>query len=76
MADVLEHLSTAHQTKTHTYPLPTLFLYGEKDKKYQTLYQTLPPCTCVQEVEDSGHALLLENPKGCAERIFRWLQQF
>ncbi len=50
---------------------PTLFLYGEKDRKYADLYRPLP---VVQAIRESGHAAHLENPLGVAYAITHFIE--
>lgn len=50
-------------------PENTLFICGDQDLKYVSLYHTLPPCMKVYTVTNAGHAVHLENPQRCAEII-------
>ena len=63
LAAMLSELSLAKQDRYTDFP-NTFFLCGKKDFKYCSLYRTLPHL----ELE-GGHALHLENPRGCAEAI-------
>jgi pimeloyl-ACP methyl ester carboxylesterase len=47
----------------------TLFVYGERDLKYKTLYRTLPSHASVEALPSAGHAVHLENPRRCAQLI-------
>lgn len=69
MRDIMCHLSLARQLPIRSFHSRTLFLYGEEDTKYKNLYRTLPEEVFVQQVEQSGHVIHLENPKKCAELI-------
>ncbi len=49
----------------------TFFVHGHQDLQYATHYRKLATSDRVFEVEGSGHAVHLENPKGCANIIHR-----
>ena len=74
LSQALLQLSLAHQPYSDAFPCKTLFLYGENDLKYRALYSRLPKTVTVSQVEKSGHAILLDNPAGCSEKILHWLQ--
>ena len=48
---------------------PILFLCGERDKKYLTLYKNLPTSVMQDIIPGAGHAIHIEHPKMCAEKI-------
>lgn len=55
-------------------PLPriypeSIFLYGQYDIKYATLYKELLSQFPIFEVKNAGHAIHLENPKECSRII-------
>jgi 2-succinyl-6-hydroxy-2,4-cyclohexadiene-1-carboxylate synthase len=52
---------------------PVLFLFGNQDLKYKTLYEVLKPGEKL-EILSAGHTAHLENPKGCIEAIRSFLQ--
>lgn len=73
LARSLRTFSLSHQLPiTHFHP-HTLFLYGKEDWKYANIYSTLPCYVTVQEIDGAGHAVHLENPKGCIKIIKHWL---
>jgi len=51
----------------------TLFLYGAEDLKYRSIYLKLPSFVEVKEIANSGHFLILENPKESANAIKNFL---
>jgi 2-succinyl-6-hydroxy-2,4-cyclohexadiene-1-carboxylate synthase len=65
LALVLEEMSLAHQTAVSSFSIPTSFLYGIDDLKYKKLYEAFSPSAHIQAIPSSGHAVLVENPKGC-----------
>lgn len=69
----LETFSTGLFSPPKLYP-NTLFLHGDEDLKYQALYRILPSFVTVQCVRGSGHVLPLENPRGCADAIMRFIK--
>lgn len=64
----LKTYSLAHDLPTSFLP-GLLFLYGEKDLKFQNLYLKLPRTVEVKKIENAGHALHLENPRACCALI-------
>lgn len=68
LAEVLKKCSLAHQHPLNIFP-NTIFLCGEKDLKFQTLYRKLPSFAKVHQIEKCGHALHLENPSACSNVI-------
>lgn len=56
-----------------TSKTPLLFLYGEHDEKYRTLYSTLPPSIPKEGIVKASHALHLENPLACCHTIHQFL---
>lgn len=46
---------------------PTLFLCGQEDQKYQTLYRALSPI----HIPNAGHTLLQENPQACIQSALK-----
>lgn len=73
LSRALMQLSLAHQPYIHDFPCKTLFLHGENDLKYRALYSKLPKTVTVSQIEKSSHAILLDNPASCSEKILRWL---
>ena len=58
--------------------IPTLYLVGEKDKKYVALSQRIreeAPNINVRVVAGAGHLLFLEAPGACAEAIRQFLEK-
>ncbi len=68
LAQTLTLHSLAHDLPSSPAP-ETLFVYGEKDLKFQHLYLTLPSVVQIKKIEHAGHALHLENPKACSALI-------
>jgi 2-succinyl-6-hydroxy-2,4-cyclohexadiene-1-carboxylate synthase len=50
-----------------------VFVYGEKDLKYGALYTKLG--INALKIKGGGHAIHLENPRGCAEAIVEGIRQ-
>lgn len=73
LSHFLETFSTGLFSPPKLYP-DTLFLCGEQDLKYRHLYLILPSFIKVQYLAGSGHLLPLENPQGCADAIFQFIQ--
>lgn len=63
------HLFSLGKTPCKNLPKKTIFICGEQDLKYVSLYHTLPSYIKVYTVAKAGHAVHLENPKRCAEII-------
>jgi 2-succinyl-6-hydroxy-2,4-cyclohexadiene-1-carboxylate synthase len=53
---------------------PLLFLHGDKDIKYQSLYSQFPPHVKVKQISNAGHALHLEQPHAVAQQIHHFLE--
>jgi 2-succinyl-6-hydroxy-2,4-cyclohexadiene-1-carboxylate synthase len=70
---VFKAMSLSKQPSIQTFSIPTYFLYGEEDRKYEALYSTLPKSTKKDKILDSGHAVHLENSEDCATKIKQWL---
>lgn len=70
---VLLQLSLAHQLLIEDFPCHTLFICGEKDTKYHTLFKKLEDRVCVNVVRNSAHAVHIEQPFLCATSILNWL---
>lgn len=68
LADFLTIFSLGKTSPT-SIPKNTVFICGDQDLKYVSLYHTLPPYIKVYNVRDTGHAVHLENPCRCAEII-------
>ena len=68
---VLEELSPI-KAPLYTPSCPTLFLYGEEDKKYKALYETF---SFSKEISPGGHALIEENPQEVLKEIQHFLQK-
>ncbi|NGX46033.1 MAG: hypothetical protein K940chlam2_01215, partial [Chlamydiae bacterium] len=68
LALFMERFSLAKLAPPKLYP-ETLFVYGERDLKYKTLYRTLRGHVNVEGAISAGHAVHLENPRRCAELI-------
>lgn len=77
MSKVISSLSLLHQRPLwkdleNIHPSP-LFLCGEHDEKYKTLYKKLPN-HCAQEIiSGASHAIHLENPSECSTKIQTFL---
>lgn len=63
------HFPLSEQPYFSEFSIPTYFVYGEEDLKYETVYRTLGASASVKKVARCGHALHLENPSACAEII-------
>lgn len=70
LAKMLARESLSHQS--FTKPVDAFFIHGQLDEKYAKLYQELNISSIA--VPNAGHAVHLENPKGCAEAIREVLQ--
>ncbi|HSX03766.1 MAG TPA: alpha/beta fold hydrolase [Rhabdochlamydiaceae bacterium] len=73
LAKTLATYSLAHDIPS-LFPGP-LFVYGEKDLKFQKLYLKLPSFLKVKKIENAGHALHLENPKACSALIRGYIHE-
>ncbi len=76
LSRVMTQMSLSSQEYGEDYPIPTLFLHGEKDLKYAELYRTLPKSVAVRSVDHSGHAVHLEQTLLCANHILNWLETY
>ncbi len=71
---MLEKMSLAKQTFPSRKTLSSsYFLFGDEDTKYASLYSTLPSYVRVESLSHTGHALHLERPSECAEKIKTWI---
>lgn len=68
LAEIFKVCSLAHQKMCKLYP-NSLFLFGAKDLKFESLYLKLPSFIKVQKIDHAGHALHLENPGACIAQI-------
>ncbi len=50
-----------------------LFVFGEKDLKYQQLYTTLPSPARIASIKMSSHAVPIEKPEECSKIIKQFL---
>lgn len=71
LIQALRFFSLSSYTPIDRYHPHTLFLHGSEDQKYADLYTQLRK----QAVEGAGHAIHLENPKGCARAIKSFLEE-
>ena len=56
------------------FSFPTLFLFGEHDVKYHLIHHKLEKLKMqTKMIPNSGHAIHLENPRGCIDIIKRFL---
>lgn len=53
----------------HELPFPVLFLFGENDSKYHPIAKRLEMDFLVDLLPECGHAIHLEAPKLCREKI-------
>lgn len=79
MAEVMSSLSLLHQPSLwehlRTCHYPPFFLYGEADIKYKTLYSRLPARCSLEPIEGASHAIHLEKPSLCAEKITSFIRK-
>lgn len=68
LAKILRNYSLSKLPQPKIFP-ETIFFYGEHDLKYARIYHKLPSFIKVVKIRDSGHAIHLENPSGCARKI-------
>lgn len=79
LAKIIVHLSVTKQPSLWgniPFSLPNLYLFGEKDWKYLPIFNRLrglKKLTTTHTVSNSGHALHLENPEGCAREIHTFI---
>jgi len=77
LTQILRELSPAKRPpmwdKLHTFSFPMLFLFGENDIKYQTIAQRLGKHFSVDFIPSCGHAIHIENPALCREKIQRFI---
>ncbi|MCK4934123.1 MAG: alpha/beta fold hydrolase [Simkaniaceae bacterium] len=79
LAKMLVHLSVAkHPSMWEFLPNlgPQLHMFGEKDRKYLPIFNRLrnwKKIITAKKIPESSHALHLENPKACAEKIHTFL---
>ncbi|MBS0647827.1 MAG: alpha/beta fold hydrolase [Verrucomicrobia bacterium] len=70
LAQMLAKESLARQP--FSLPSNAVFMHGELDTKYATLYQNLHIGSI--QISNAGHAAPLENPNACAEAIRKTLE--
>ena len=75
LALFLEHFSCGKIPVPKIDP-ETVFICGERDLKYKSLYSKLAPKLKVIQIPQAGHAIHLENPKACAEIIEREINEY
>lgn len=68
LAHFLERYSLAKKNAPEIDP-STIFISGKEDLKYVELYHRMSPKIKFFTIENAGHAVHLENPKGCAQII-------
>ncbi len=73
LAKVLLQLSLSKQARSLDFPCPVLFLYGENDAVYASIYSKLPKSLPTLPIPNGGHAIHLENPLSCFQHINDWL---
>lgn len=73
LAEMLKTFSLAKQD--HIIPPSALFLYGEEDLKYETLYRTLLKENQVKRISKSEHPVHLQNPEECATMVQEFLEK-
>jgi 2-succinyl-6-hydroxy-2,4-cyclohexadiene-1-carboxylate synthase len=61
-----QHPLWAHLSETNT---PILWLYGEYDRKYESLYRLLPAHFAQLSIPKASHAIHIENPLKCSYYI-------
>jgi len=76
LTEVLRNLSVAKQpslwNELNQFPMPILFMFGEKDQKYLLVKEKIRENhsqIAVSTVIGASHAVHLENPLECAETI-------
>lgn len=75
LAKFLKQYSIAKKSP-HTPPPGTIFIYGEEDLKYADLYRKLADSYKIYSIENAGHAVHIENPKGLAEVITKAIHEY
>lgn len=55
--------------------IPFLFLSGNRDKKYTTLYKNLPTRIRKDIIPNASHAIHIENPKACAQTVIHFIKE-
>lgn len=73
LAKVILQMSLANQPLCNLHECPALFLYGEYDLKYRDLYSNLSETIAVRCIDNSSHAVHLDNPLACATTILNWI---
>lgn len=73
LAQVMLQMSLGNQSAIQQFLPDTLFIFGEKDWKYRTLFSNFVSCVDVRMVKNSGHAVHIENPAECGLAILNWL---
>ncbi|MBS3904388.1 MAG: alpha/beta fold hydrolase [Simkania sp.] len=68
---LLKHFSLSHQI-CYKPPEGALFLFGEKDKQYASLYDNL---TNARAIPKAGHAAHIENPNATALCIQNYIEE-
>lgn len=71
---VYETFRLSNQTHFDTFSSPSFFFYGEYDTAYRDLYLNKNWNAVIEKISQSGHAMHIENPEECAQRIQRCLQ--
>jgi len=77
LAKILRELSPAKLPsmweKLQEFSFPILFLFGKNDIKYQPIAERLRKKFSVDLIPDCGHAIHIENPALCKEKIQKFL---
>lgn len=64
----------SHWSAIEKFSFPTLFLFGDRDIRYQLVRdKLLKRGISTKLIPNSGHAIHLENPVACAEKIKEFL---
>jgi len=79
LAQVLRELSPAKLPsmweRLHEFSFPMLFLFGESDINYQPIAEKLGKHFHVDIIPGCGHAIHIENPALCAEKIKSFIRR-
>lgn len=64
----------SEQKSFNHFSVRSIFFYGEYDSAYRDLYLNKNWYVEIEKISQSGHAIHIENPKECAQRIRTCLQ--
>lgn len=75
LAKILLDLSLGKMSPIETIFPRSLFICGEEDLKYQSLYDSIASFVKVDKIPGCGHVLHLEDPLACAQRIKIFIEE-